>query len=172
MSQIWRCICSESRAVLQQGFSLQSWLSVCCLFLTCFGGWSKPGSDGGAEDRLDYCGLELPQQLGQEDVHPLLGLFDDGGDGRSPLQVLGNSESQKSECFYTRHGVVFYGDREEWWGKHTPLGGTISDCSISGHQGSMWGKKKGFDMTYNPSFYNNLFEFMRDRTVKMHWIQL
>ena len=53
-----------------------------------FGGRSKPDSYGSAENRLDDCSVELDQQLLRQvvlpeqtqEVHPLLGLLDDGVD--------------------------------------------------------------------------------------------
>ena len=35
----------------------------CQSVLVLFGGWSKPDDDGGAENRLNYCRVELEQQL-------------------------------------------------------------------------------------------------------------
>ena len=72
---------------------------------------SKPNSDGGAQDGLDDCSVELKQQLlGQtmfpqepKKVHLPLGLFEDGADVLFPLQVLRDDCAQESEVLHSGH---------------------------------------------------------------------
>ena len=69
------------------------------------------------EKRLDDCSVELDQQLLMQvvlpeltqEVHPLLGVFDDCVDVGFPLQVPGDCESQKPEGFHSQLSVVEYG---------------------------------------------------------------
>ena len=83
-----------------------------------FSGRSKPDSDGCAENRLNDCSVKLDQQLLRQvvlpelaqEVHPLLGLFDDCIDVWLPLQVLGDCGTQKPEGFHSRHSAVQYGE--------------------------------------------------------------
>src|SRR4029434_11116672 len=46
-------------------------------------------------------------KLAQE-VHPLLGLLDDGVDVGFPLQVLGDCGTHKPEGFHSQHSTVVY----------------------------------------------------------------
>ena len=74
-------------------------------------GSSKPHSDGGAQNGLDDCSVELQQQLrGQsmspqeaQEVHPLLGLLEDGADVLLPLQILRDDRAQESEALHSGH---------------------------------------------------------------------
>lgn len=61
-------------------------------------GPSVPHSDGGGKDRLNYCHVELNHHHGWLlELPSLLGLFNEGTDGRIPLQVLGDDGSPESK---------------------------------------------------------------------------
>jgi len=84
-----------------------STLQPCSVLLGCS---SKPNSDGGAQDRLDDCSVELQQLLGQtmllqepKKVHPLLGVFEDRTDILFPLQNLRDNRAQESEALHDGH---------------------------------------------------------------------
>ena len=68
--------------------------------------------------RPNDCSVKLDQQLLRQvvlpelaqEVHPLLGLFDEGFDVSLPLQVLGDCGTQKPEGFHSRHSTVQYSE--------------------------------------------------------------
>src|SRR4029434_5908430 len=88
------------------------------------GGRSKPDSDGCAQNRLYDCGVEHAQQILRQvvlpkpaqEVHPLLGLLDDGVDVGFPLQIPGDCGSQKPEGFHSQHSTVVYDEGGQCWG--------------------------------------------------------
>ena len=83
-------------------------LQFCSVLLGCS---SEPNSDGGTQDGLDDCSVELQQQLlGQtmfpqepKKVHPLLGRFVAGADVLFPLQILRDDRAQESEALHGGH---------------------------------------------------------------------
>src|SRR4029434_19224 len=66
--------------------------------------------------RLDDCSVVHDQQLLSQvvlpklaqEVHPLLGLLDDGVDVGFPLQIPGDCGSQKPDGFHSQHSTVVY----------------------------------------------------------------
>src|SRR4029434_9539616 len=83
-----------------------------------FSSLHKPDRDGYAENRLNDSSVKLDQQLLRQvifpelaqEVHPLLGLFEDCIYVWLPLQVLGDCGTQKPEGFHSRHSAVQYGE--------------------------------------------------------------
>ncbi|KAK7898336.1 hypothetical protein WMY93_019189 [Mugilogobius chulae] len=77
-------------------------------------GSSVPNGDGGGKDGLNDGRVKLHQHLGRqldilplpEKVHPLLGLFDQGADGRLPLQVLCDGGPEEADGVHSGDGRV------------------------------------------------------------------
>ena len=79
------------------------------------GGSSVPHGDGGGEDGLDDGRVELHQHLGgqlellqlPQEEHPLLGLLNEGADGRLPLKVPGDGGAQEAEAVHSGDSIQF-----------------------------------------------------------------
>ncbi len=101
VSWLLTCISPEWRAGWHQWLFPQSWPLQSVPVLFC--GQSKPESDGCAENGLDYDRVKLDQQLLKQvelpelaqEVHPLLGLFDDCVDVGCPTWVIVNPRKRK-----------------------------------------------------------------------------